>query len=83
MEIDRPMVMQLFLLTHSNSAFRAFKAFTLRYVRARGLASKLYIPSTLNTDYLLWHTQLPQCFAQGIKVAFDISSSVSQKKNCQ
>ena len=23
--------------------------------------SKLYIPSTLNTDYLLWHTQLIVC----------------------
>ena len=23
--------------------------------------AKLYIPSTLNTDYLLWHTQLIVC----------------------
>ena len=23
--------------------------------------SKLYIPSTLNTDYILWHTQLTVC----------------------
>ena len=25
------------------------------------LKAKLYIPSTLNTDYLLWHTQLIVC----------------------
>ena len=42
MEIDRPMVMQLFLLTHSNSAFRAFRAFTLRYVRARPCFKVIY-----------------------------------------
>ena len=27
----------------------------------RGAIAKLYIPSTLNTDYLLWHTQLIVC----------------------
>ena len=31
-------------------------------MEVRGLeATKLYIPSTLNTDYLLWHTQLIVC----------------------
>ena len=25
------------------------------------VSAKLYIPSTLNTDYLLWHTQLIVC----------------------
>ena len=26
-----------------------------------GKETKIYIPSTLNTDYLLWHTQLIVC----------------------
>ena len=38
---------QIFLFAPSNTVFSAFP--------------KLYIPSTLNTDYLLWHTQLIVC----------------------
>ena len=34
---------------------------TLVSLRKSEPPTKLYIPSTLNTDYLLWHTQLIVC----------------------
>ena len=34
--------------------------------------SKLYIPSTLNTDYLLWHTQLIVCAILNHRVFFSL-----------
>ena len=34
------------------------------------IAPSLYIPSTLNTDYLLWHTQLIVCAVKIIKSWF-------------
>ena len=46
-------LLQLYKQDFVNLDFPIFIGFTCM--------AKLYIPSTLNTDYLLWHTQLIVC----------------------
>ena len=47
--------------------------------------AKLYIPSTLNTDYLMWHTQLIVCAVLNLDCYFvlDLSFYLKYKLFCQ
>ena len=54
-----------FKLCPSPSCWRNWRSLCRKF----RLQAKLYIPSTLNTDYLLWHTQLIVC-------------AVKYKRNC-
>ena len=49
-----------------------------------GNQANLYIPSTLNNDYLLWHTQLIVCAVNGLNLnhglLFSLLSSLGEKR---